>query len=189
MADPSNPLEFQNRDQWRRWLEANYASASDAWLILYKKNFAAQRLTLNEATEEALCFGWIDSQLKSLDERRYTLRYTPRKAQSVWSLSNIRRVQKLMGAGRMAEAGMRAVAEAQANGQWEAAIRREQVHVIPEELEGALRQTSGALAGYLALPAARRKELIYLLQNAKTEATKERRVQRIVEEAMQGTRI
>jgi uncharacterized protein YdeI (YjbR/CyaY-like superfamily) len=102
MANPTNPLEFQNRDQWRRWLEENHARA----------------------------------------------------------------------------------AEAQANGQWDAAIRREQVDVIPEELENTLQQTPGALAVYLALPPSRRKQLIYWLQSAKTEATRQRRIERIVEEAL-----
>ncbi len=84
----------------------------------------------------------------------------------------------------MTPAGMQAVAEAQANGQWEAAIRREQVDVVPEDLENALRQTPGALEAYLALPASRRKQLIYLLQSAKSEATRQHRIQRIVKEVL-----
>lgn len=184
MAQPTNPLEFQDRDQWRRWLEENHARAAEAWLILTKKPFADQGLGLDEATEEAICFGWVDSQLKTLDERRYVLRYTPRKPNSVWSVSNIRRVEQFIAEGKMTPAGLQVVAEAQANGQWEAAIRREQVDVVPEELESALRQTPGALDGYLALPPSRRKQIIYLLQSAKTEATKQRRIERIVEEVL-----
>ena len=72
MASPSSYLEFETRDQWRAWLAENHASAAEAWLALYKKRYADQGLTLDEATEEAQCFGWIDGQLKSLDERRYT---------------------------------------------------------------------------------------------------------------------
>jgi uncharacterized protein YdeI (YjbR/CyaY-like superfamily) len=184
MAHPINPLAFQNRDQWRRWLEENHACAAEAWLILVKKPFADQGLTLDAATEEAMCFGWVDSQGKRLDERRFSLRFTPRQPISVWSVSNIRRVEQLTAQGKMTPAGMQAVAEAQANGQWQAAIRREQVDVIPEELEYALRQTPGAREGYLALPPSRRKQLIYLLQSAKTETTRQRRIERIVQEAL-----
>jgi uncharacterized protein YdeI (YjbR/CyaY-like superfamily) len=184
MANPTNPLEFQNRDQWRRWLEENHARAAEAWLILVKKPFADQGLTLDGATEEAMCFGWVDSQGRRLDERRFTLRFTPRQANSVWAVSNIRRVERLLTQGKMTPAGLQAVTEAQANGQWQAALRREQVDIIPEELESALRQTPGALEGYLALPPSRRKQLIYLLQSAKTEATRQRRIERIVEEAL-----
>ena len=180
MANPTNPLEFQDRDQWCRWLEENHARAAEPWLILVKKPFVGQGLTLDEATDEAICFGWFDSQGKSLDERRFTLRFTPRQANSVWAVSNIRRVEQLSAVGRMTPAGMQAVVEAQVNGQWQAAIRREQVDVVPEELESALRQTPGAREAYLALPPSRRKQLIYLLQSAKTAATRQRRIEKIV---------
>ncbi len=182
MADPTTYLEFRDPDQWRRWLEENHASAPEAWLILYKKKYADQGLSLEDATVEAMCFGWVDSQLKSIDERCYRLRYTPRKPNSIWAMSNIQRVEQLIAEGRMTDAGLQAVAEAQANGQWEAAIRREQVDVIPEALESALRQVEGGVDAYLALPPSRRKQLIYWLQTAKTEETKQRRIQRIIDE-------
>ena len=183
---PTNPLEFATPKQWRAWLEANHASAAEAWLILYKKQYADQGMSLEEATVEAMCFGWVDSILKSMDERRYALRYTPRKANSVWSMSNIRRVEQLTAEGRMADAGQRAVAEAQANGQWDAAIRREQVDVIPEALEAALSQVTGGIDAYLALPPSRRKQIIWWLESAKSEVTRQRRVQQIVAELPGG---
>lgn len=186
LANPTNPLEFQTRGQWRRWLEENHARAAEAWLIIVKKPFAELGLGLDEATEEAICFGWVDSQLKTLDERRFTLRFTPRQADSIWSVSNIRRVEQLTVRGKMTPAGLQAVSVAQANGQWAAAIRREQVDVVPEELEHALRQTPGALEAYLALPPSRRKQLIYLLQSAKTEATKQSRIEQIVKEVLKS---
>ena len=175
-------LEFANRAQWRAWLEENHASATEAWLVLYKKRYADQGLTLDEATEEALCFGWIDGQLKSLDERRYTLRYAPRTANSIWSVSNIRRVEQLIAAGRMTAAGQRKIDEAKAGGPWDAAIRREQVDVIPEALESALRQMPGAVDAYRALPVTRKKQIIYWLESAKTEKTRQSRIHTIMEE-------
>ena len=105
MADPTTYSErLRDPDQWRRWLEENHASAAEAWLILYKKKYVDQGLSLEEATVEAMCFGWVDSQLKGLDERCYTLRYTPRTPNSIWSMSNIRRVEQLIAEGRMTDA-------------------------------------------------------------------------------------
>lgn len=175
-------LTFADRTEWRRWLEAHHAEEEEAWLVLYKKGFEGYGLGLEEAVEEALCFGWIDGLLRSRDEETYLLRYTPRRRDSVWSMSNIERAERLMREGRMMEAGLKAIAEAKENGQWEAAIRREQVDVIPPDLEKALCQRDGALAGYRALPDSRKKRFIYWLQTAKRPATKQRRIERIVEE-------
>lgn len=182
MDESIKVLEFTDRSQWRMWLEEHHAEESEAWLVHYKKGFQESTLRLEEAVEEALCFGWIDGLLRKLDERRYILRYTPRRPGSIWSVNNIQRVERLIREGRMTEAGLIKIAEAKENGQWEAAIRREQVEIIPPDLEKALRRTKGAIAAYRALPASRKKRYIYWLQDAKTPATQQRRIERIVEE-------
>jgi uncharacterized protein YdeI (YjbR/CyaY-like superfamily) len=184
MTRPEKELEYEHRNQWRRWLEKYHASETAAWLILYKKKYQDLGLALDEAIEEALCFGWIDGQLKSLDEKCYKLRFSPRTAKSIWSISNIHRVEKLRDEGQMTTAGEQKVAEAMENGEWEAAIRREQVDIIPEALESALRKVDGGLTAYKALPASRKKTYIYWLQNAKREETKQRRIQKILDEVL-----
>lgn len=184
MAKPTNPLEFEDRDQWRLWLEVNHATERETWLILYKKKYQDLGLRLDEAVEEALCFGWIDGTLRSLDERRFALRFSPRTQNSIWSMSNIQRVEKLMAEGKMMDAGKLKVAEAKANGEWDAAIRREQVDSIPEDLEKALQKREGALSAYQALTASRKKQYIYWLQSAKRAETRQRRIQKIVEEVL-----
>jgi uncharacterized protein YdeI (YjbR/CyaY-like superfamily) len=184
MERPLNCLEFENRNQWKNWLEVNHATETEAWLILYKKKYKDQGLALDEAVEEALCFGWIDGTLRSLDERRYTLRYSPRTRNSIWSMSNIQRVEKLIAAGKMTDAGYLKITEAKENGEWEAAIRREQVDIIPEALESALDRVEGALSAYRALPDSRKKLYIYWLQNAKREETKRRRIRKIIDEIL-----
>ena len=184
MAKPTTHQEFQDRDQWRVWLEENHATEREAWLLIYKKKYQDQGLALGEAVEEALCFGWIDGTLRTLDERCYTLRFSPRTKNSIWSLSNIQRVEKLMAEGKMKQAGMLKVAEAKENGEWEAALRREQVDNIPKDLEVALRKRVGALSAYKALPASRKKQYIYWLQSAKRGETKQRRIQKIVDEVL-----
>jgi uncharacterized protein YdeI (YjbR/CyaY-like superfamily) len=177
-------LEFANRNQWRMWLEAYHAENDVAWLALHKKDFEHAGLGYEEAVEEALCFGWIDGQLRRLDERRYLLRYTPRRPDSIWSMNNIQRVERLIEEGRMTEAGLQKIAEAKDNGQWQAAIRREQVDIIPPDLEEALSLTQGAVAAYHALPDSRKKQFIYWLQTAKRPATKRRRIEKIVQEVL-----
>jgi uncharacterized protein YdeI (YjbR/CyaY-like superfamily) len=184
MAKQTSCLEFDDRDQWRMWLEKNHASDTEAWLILYKKKYREHKLTLEEAVEEALCFGWIDGKLKSIDERRYALRYSPRTLNSIWSMSNIQRVEKLIAEGKMREAGFLKIAEAKENGEWEAAIRREQVNVLPKELESALREHEGALSAYQALPDSRKKQYIYWLNMAKREETKRKRILKILHEVL-----
>ena len=99
-------------------------------------------------------------------------------------MSNIRRVEKLIEEGKMTDAGKEKIAQAKENGEWEAAIRREQVEKIPKDLEKALRKEKGALSGYRALPDSRKKLFIYWLQSAKRESTKGKRIQKIIEEVM-----
>jgi uncharacterized protein YdeI (YjbR/CyaY-like superfamily) len=184
MGELPEHLEFADRSEWRAWLEAHHAEQDEAWLVQYKKAFQASGLGYEEAVEEALCFGWIDGLLRRLDERRYLLRYTPRRRDSVWSMNNIGRVERLIREGRMREAGLRAMAEAKESGQWQAAIRREQVEIIPPDLEEALRERAGGVTAYHALPDSRKKQFIYWLQTAKRAATKQRRIEKIVEEVL-----
>lgn len=184
MINQTDCLEFEHRSQWRFWLENHHGTELEAWLILYKKKYADQGLILDAAVEEALCFGWIDGKLKSLDEKRFMLRFSPRTANSIWAVSNIQRIEKLMAAGKIAEAGYQKITEAKANGAWDAAIRREQVDIIPKELESVLWKIDGAIKAYRRLPASRKKQYIYWLQTAKREETKQRRIQKIVEEVL-----
>ena len=83
-----NMLSFRNREDWRFWLKENYDKEKYVWLTLYKKKFRKKEMTLEDAVEEAICFGWIDGKLKKLDTERFTLRFSPRKAKSVWSMIN-----------------------------------------------------------------------------------------------------
>jgi len=180
-AEPE-PLEFADRRAWRDWLASHHKLESEAVLVIHKKDFEAYGMGYEAATEEALCFGWIDGLLKSLDERRYLLRYTPRRRDSIWSVTNMERVERLMRDGLMVEAGLEKITEAKETGQWQAAIRREQVDVIPPQLEEELKRIDGGVESYHALPDSRKKQFIYWLQTAKREDTKRRRIEKIVAE-------
>ena len=182
MIDDRDLLSFAGRKEWREWLESHHHEDTEAWLVLNKKGVREGSLSLGEAVEEALCFGWIDGKLRSLDDETYSLRFTTRRPDSIWSMSNILRVERLIEEGLMTEAGLQKVAEARQSRQWEAAIRREQTDVIPADLEKALRRRKGAIAGYRSLTDSRKKQLLYWLMSAKRPETRQRRIEAIVSE-------
>lgn len=183
MANDRDVLRFNDRQEWWGWLEANHSICSEAWIVIYKKNVADQGLALNDAIEEALCFGWIDGTLKPIDDETYSLRFTPRKKNSIWAISNVRRVERLTASGLMEEAGLAAVQEARESGQWEQAFRREQTQEIPEDLRNALRRRKGALQGYRELTVSKKKQLLHWLDSAKRLDTRKRRIQAIVDDS------
>ena len=180
MKPDKNILEFTDRKDWRSWLDTNHSDASEAWLVIQKKQSPAPGIFLNEAVEEALCYGWIDSTLNTRDDHSYLLRFSPRKSNSVWSISNIRRVEKLNEQGRMMKAGRLAVEVAKENGEWQAAIDRENPEYVPPELDAALNQDPELLDAYHELPLSTRKQYVYWLQSAKQEETRQKRITKIL---------
>ncbi len=101
-------LDFESIAAWRDWLEQNHGTAGEVWLVYYKKGCGRPGLDYLETVDEALCFGWIDSQIRRVDEQRYARKFTPRKAASKWSTDNRRRAEELIQAGRMTPAGLAA---------------------------------------------------------------------------------
>lgn len=180
-----NPFDFLNRLAWRSWLEDHHAISSEVWLIIQKKSSKLEGLSLDEAVEEALCYGWIDGKLQRFDEQRYLLRFSPRKPNSLWSVRNIQRVEELVSRGVMTEAGMAAVQEGKKSGQWKAAIDRENTDVIHAELEAALRRRKGAIAAYRDLPTSQKKLYMYWIQSAKREQTRRIRIEEIVKRVLE----
>jgi uncharacterized protein YdeI (YjbR/CyaY-like superfamily) len=184
-------LYFTNRSEWRTWLEAHHATASEAWVIHHKKHTGKPGIAYEAAVEEALCFGWIDGLLKSIDAEKFALRYSPRKPGSVWSESNKRRVQKLMAQGRMTEAGRAKVKAAKASGEWRATTLREDTTKIPDDLQQALQIHAVARDNFNRLAPSHKRQYLYWIVSAKTEQTRRRRIQetlRFVAEKKSSTR-
>jgi uncharacterized protein YdeI (YjbR/CyaY-like superfamily) len=119
--DETAPLTFASANEWERWLEENHDSSDGVWLRIAKKGSDEVTLTIGQALDLALCFGWIDSRREALDEDYYLQRYSPRRARSNWSQLNIAKVAALTDAGRMRPAGLAEVERAKADGRWEAA--------------------------------------------------------------------
>ena len=174
--------EFENREQWKDWLGENHGRESEIWLVISKKKHRQTKFGLDEAVEEALCFGWIDSILKPIDSEKYKLRFTPRKKNSIWSKRNIDRVSKLIANGKMKSSGLQKVKEARENGSWQAAIERENTQEIPGDLKNALRKQKGAIAAYRALIPSKKKQYLYWLETAKQDKTRKSRINKIVED-------
>ncbi|HEX6580097.1 MAG TPA: hypothetical protein VF195_04425 [Actinomycetota bacterium] len=111
-------LQLGSVEEWRAWLEEHHAGEDGVWLTISKKGASTPSVPLVPATEEALCFGWIDSAMHPIDDERYALRYTPRRKGSNWSAVNRARAQRLIEEGRMTHAGLAAIEEAKRNGRW-----------------------------------------------------------------------
>jgi uncharacterized protein YdeI (YjbR/CyaY-like superfamily) len=111
-------VELDDRHDWRAWLASNHGVSDGVWLVTWKKATGKPRVDYDAAVEEALCFGWVDSKSRAVDDERTSLYFTPRKPKSAWSESNVARVAKLESAGLMRAAGRRAVEDAKRMGRW-----------------------------------------------------------------------
>ncbi|HEX9039044.1 MAG TPA: YdeI/OmpD-associated family protein [Ktedonobacterales bacterium] len=174
-----------DREVWRAWLAQNHATAPGAWLNFYKKSSGKTSVTLIEAIEEALCFGWVDSKMRRIDSERYVLMFTPRKAKSPWSPGNKERVARLMEQGRMAPAGMAAVEAAKADGRWDVYLDTAE-RPMPDDLAAALAANPAAGRHFAKYGPGARRELIRWVATAKRAETRQKRIATILTAAREG---
>ena len=167
------------RAAWRRWLAAHHESSPGIWLIFDRKGSRPDRLAYADAVEEALCFGWIDSLVRSIDEGRYRQLFTPRKSKSVWSRTNKERVARLIAEGRMTATGLARIEEAKRNGSWTALDAAEAL-AIPPDLEAALAANRKAHEHFHAFPPSAKKAYLSWLTTAKRAETRATRLEKIV---------
>ncbi|HZU70835.1 MAG TPA: YdeI/OmpD-associated family protein [Ktedonobacteraceae bacterium] len=175
----------RDRQEWRAWLEQNAATAKGVWLIYYKQNSNQPRVSYDEAVEEALCFGWIDSRPNTLDDERYMQLFSPRKPKSPWSKSNKQRVEKLIQQGLMTAAGLKAIEIAKKNGMWNVYDAIEAL-TMPEDLREALVANNVANANFEAFSNSTKKQLLWWVESAKRPETRSKRIQQIVLSAEQN---
>lgn len=187
MSDRYDAVEVSSRAEWRAWLEANHATAPGIWLTTFKKADAARHLPYGEVVEEALCFGWVDSKPRSLDEQRSQLLITPRKPTSRWSKANKERIERLTAAGLMAPAGLAAVEAAKARGTWEALDDVERL-VEPDDLRTALDAIPDARRHWDAFPPSARRGILEWITGAKRPETRARRVAETASSAAENIR-
>ena len=176
-------LEFVDRCEWRRWLEENHSSKKEIWVIIHKKNSGNRGLRYDEAVEEAICFGWIDGKMQSINATRFRQRFTPRKKRSIWSKSNRDRAEKMIREEKMAVAGFEAVCEAKGNGRWDVAYSSKTAPTIPEDLSEALKKNEVAWKNFSGFSNSTKFQYVYWVNNAKKDETRRKRIARVVTKA------
>ena len=176
MAQELPELLVPDAPAWRSWLEARYADSPGVWLVLHKKGGDVTTLTYEPAVEEALCFGWIDGQLRTRDAATSAIRFTPRTRTSRWSQTNVDRVARLEADGRMTPAGRAAVAAAKADGRWELAYAGAATTEAPTDLAEAIAAVPEAQAMFDLLTSTNRYAMVYRIQSVKRAETRARKI-------------
>ena len=179
-------LEVTSRAHWRAWLAQHHADTPGVWLVLWKRD-RGPHVPYDDVVEEALCFGWVDSQVKGLDADRGLQLMTPRRPTSTWARSNKERVARLTAAGLMTPAGLAVVEAAKASGSWSLLDTVEALEE-PAELRAALDAVPAARTAWEGFPPSAKKQLLFWVVSAKTSPTRERRITTIVAEAAEGRR-
>lgn len=168
-----------SRQHWRAWLQAHHDTEHSVWLVYYKKKAAVPSLTWSEAVDEALCFGWIDSQAKPIDDERYRQLFSRRKPKSGWSRVNKEKVQRLLAEGQMTQAGLNCIEIAKQNGSW-TLLDEVEALTLPTDLEQALQQRPNAHRYFGSLSRTDKRNLLQWLVLAKRPATRQNRIAEIV---------
>jgi uncharacterized protein YdeI (YjbR/CyaY-like superfamily) len=173
-------LHMASRGNWRSWLEKNHDTKKGAWLIFYKKHTGKPNVTYDEAVEEALCFGWIDSIVKTIDSEKFARRFTPRKPDSKWSESNKKRAEKMITQGRMTKAGLELINQAKQRGQWSQNSLPQREISVPKYIEHPLGSNEKALINFIKLAPSYRRRYIGWVDSAKKEETRKRRLAEVI---------
>lgn len=187
-GDSYKQIYFKTAHDWETWLSENYDREHGIWLEFYKKSTGKPTIDYNSSVEIALCYGWIDSTVKSIDEQRFVRKFTVRKLKSNWSETNKKRVVGLIKSGRMKEPGMVKVDYARVNGLWD--IKRESVEIsILPEFSQALQKNKDARMFFEGLANSYRNEFIIWIGTAKREETRKKRIAESIELLSTGKKL
>ena len=182
-------LAFASQDEWEAWLDAEHATSDGVWVKFAKKGSGVETVVYAEALEVALCYGWIDSQVMSLDERFYLQKFTPRRSRSKWSRINREKIEQLTNAGRMKPAGLEQVGLAKADGRWDAAYASPSTIEVPEDLQKALDANPKAAEFFATLSGSNRYAVLYQLEDAKKPETRARRLEKFMGMLERGEKV
>ncbi len=188
MPKPDNQLDnfhATERKEWRQWLEKNYRSSLGVWVIYYKVKSGKPSVRYSEAVKEALCFGWIDSKVKSLDEERYMQIFTPRKPKSVWSKLNKQYIEELIEQGLITPSGLEKIEAAKQDGSWNKLDAIEQL-IIPADLKKALEANETANRYFEAFSNSSKKNILFWIESAKRPETRLKRIEQTISSAAQN---
>lgn len=175
--------------EWERWLSENAETSPSIWLFLRKKGGKVPSPSYAEALDSALCYGWIDGQVRRGDDHLYSQRFGPRTKRSIWSKINRDHVARLTAAGRMQPAGLREVERAKVDGRWEAAYDSPSKAAVPDDLAAALKAHPKAAAFFADLDGQNRYAILFRLQTTKQLETRARKIEQFIQMLERGERI
>lgn len=180
LGEPPSPdgkdiLAPSTRGEWRRWLASNVDRSEGIWIVYRKKPSNLDGPVYDDLVEEALCFGWIDSRVRRVDDDRVMQWYSPRRRGGLWSAANKERIDRLISAGLMTEAGRAAIDQAKTDGSW-SQLDEVDALIVPADLRTALDATPDAAAVYEALADSAKKQYLWWIHSAKRPATRAGRI-------------
>ena len=173
-------LNFSSSEDWEKWLSVNHSSSPGVWLRFFKKDSGIPSVSYAAALDEALCYGWIDGQLKPYDQKSWLRKFSPRRSNSLWSKRNTEHIRRLLKANRIKPAGLKAVAAAKADGRWNIAYDSGSTMGIPADFLKELSSHKNAKTFFELLNKTNRYAIAWRLQTAKKPETRERRVKAIL---------
>lgn len=192
IPNPAKIRAFKSEAAFEAWLRANHARETEIWVRLFKKGSGTPTVTNTQALDVALCWGWIDGIRKSLDDKSFLQRYTPRRARSIWSQVNRGNVGRLTAAGRMQPSGQRQIDAAKSDGRWDAAyapIRETTEATVPADLRAAIDANPRALRTFLTLSRGNLFALAFRTRNMKSAAGRSRKIAALVAMLARGETI
>ena len=171
---------FKSQADWHAWLEKNHENQEGVWVHFAKKGTGAVTCTYDEALETALCFGWIDGQLRTHDERTFVRKFTPRRARSIWSKVNRAKAERLIAEKRMKTPGLKAIERAREGGEWDGAYDSARTATISADFQAALDKAKGTATFFSKLDGANRYAMLWRIQTARSPAMRAKRIEEII---------
>ncbi|MBL8077642.1 MAG: YdeI/OmpD-associated family protein [Anaerolineales bacterium] len=174
-------LAFASQSKWADWLAKNHDTSDGLWMKVAKKDSGIPSVTIVEALDMALCYGWIDGQRGSFDDKYYLQKYTPRRPKSTWSKINVEKVKRLIASGQMQPAGLKAIEAAKADGRWEKAYDGQRTMTVPKDFQAALNKNKKAKAFFETLNSVNRFAILFRIHNVKKAETRTRKIKQFIE--------
>jgi uncharacterized protein YdeI (YjbR/CyaY-like superfamily) len=180
-------VQVESRAEWRAWLDANHESMESIWLVTFKKTSGKPYVAYDAVVEEAICFGWIDSLPRKLDDERTMLLLSPRMPGSAWSKANKDRVERMNAAGKMHPAGLRKIEQSKADGSW-TFLDDVEALIVPDDLAAALAEYEDAEENFAAFPPSSKRGILEWIKQAKRAETRTKRIRETAELASKNVR-
>jgi uncharacterized protein YdeI (YjbR/CyaY-like superfamily) len=181
-------IHLESAHEWHAWLVEHHGRREGVWLVQWKPRTGKPAIPYEQAIEEALCFGWVDSTYRSLDDQRGMLWWSPRRKGSLWARTNKDRVARLEQQGRMSPAGRAAMERAKADGSWTILESVEDL-IVPEDLADALAARAGAMDHWAAMPPTAKRAFLLSIVTARRAETRRERIERSADLVKDGKRL